>query len=406
MRAAGRITALTGAVTILLGWVLGVAGIGATYEPIVTVLAELLLPVSLILAFRFRRSRIAIAAITLALANYLLRRPGGLAGGADPASALLAFDILAILVPLNLGILALLRERPLSRPTTLVHIGLVLLQPILVSGLLAQLPAATEPTAQPPIVELLKTPQTLLLTYLLVGVVSVLALVLRREAFEGSLIWVLVATALVGIGALDPARASLMLAAAQLTLLVGLVEDSYRLAFHDELTGLPSRRALEESMRSLRGEYALGMVDVDNFKRFNDRYGHDAGDQALRMVAAELARVSHGGRAFRYGGEEFTVVFTGRSVDRAADALEQVRAAIESKRFAIRAPDRPRRRPREPEKSKKAAAATTNKLVALTVSMGVATPSSRRPTPADVLKAADQALYKAKRSGRNRLITA
>jgi diguanylate cyclase (GGDEF)-like protein len=139
---------------------------------------------------------------------------------------------------------------------------------------------------------------------------------------------------------------------------------------------------------------------VDHFKRFNDRYGHDAGDQALRMVAAELARVGKGGKAYRYGGEEFSVVFNGRSADEANAALEQVRSSIESKRFAIRAPDRPKRKPKQPQ------SASTEKLVTLTVSMGVAFPSSRRPTPAEVLKAADQALYKAKRGGRNRIVAA
>jgi len=75
---------------------------------------------------------------------------------------------------------------------------------------------------------------------------------------------------------------------------------------------LPSRRALIERLPSLGRRYTVAMVDVDHFKNFNDTYGHDAGDQVLRMVASRLGEVSGGGTAFRYGGEEFTILFPGK----------------------------------------------------------------------------------------------
>ena len=78
------------------------------------------------------------------------------------------------------------------------------------------------------------------------------------------------------------------------------------------------------------------MCDVDHFKRFNDTYGHDAGDQVLRMVAAKLSQVGGGGRAFRYGGEEFLVVFRGRSAREAEPFVESLRRSIADAGFVLR----------------------------------------------------------------------
>ena len=70
-------------------------------------------------------------------------------------------------------------------------------------------------------------------------------------------------------------------------------------------------------MAGLGPRYVLAMADVDHFKSFNDTHGHDTGDQVLKLVAARLAQVKGGGRAFRYGGEEFTVLFPDRTLDEA-----------------------------------------------------------------------------------------
>src|SRR5258708_12981696 len=82
------------------------------------------------------------------------------------------------------------------------------------------------------------------------------------------------------------------------------------------------------------------MLDVDHFKKFNDTYGHDSGDHALRMVASKLAHVSGGGRAYRYGGEEFAVVFPGKSLAEAAVAMDKLRRVIEHASFVARAKTR------------------------------------------------------------------
>ncbi len=190
------------------------------------------------------------------------------------------------------------------------------------------------------------------------------------------------------------------MSAAGVILLVAVLQESHRLAFRDELTGLPSRRALDERMRALGPDYAVAMVDVDHFKKFNDTHGHDVGDQVLRLVAARLAEVGGGGRAFRYGGEEFTVLFPDAGVKDALPYLEHIRQSIEDYRMAMRGGDRPKSAKKG---SKRRGEHQGEQGLSVTVSIGVAGPDKRRRAPAEVIKSADEALYRAKQGGRNKV---
>src|SRR5204862_5535300 len=132
-------------------------------------------------------------------------------------------------------------------------------------------------------------------------------------------------------------------AAAALILAASLIETSYVLAYHDELTGIRGRRAFNEALLSLDERYAIAAVDIDHFKSFNDTYGHDTGDQVLRMVAARLARVSGGGQAYRVGGEEFSIVFPGKSVAEVIPHVELLRKVIAASSFQVRGGEERRR---------------------------------------------------------------
>jgi GGDEF domain-containing protein len=142
------------------------------------------------------------------------------------------------------------------------------------------------------------------------------------------------------------------------------------------------------------------MVDIDFFKRFNDTHGHDIGDQVLKLVAHRLAEAGGDGIAYRYGGEEFTVLFPQRGVEEALPDLERVRAAVQAYRMAVRGEDRPKK---AAEGAKLRGARAPDKTLSVTVSIGVAAPGDGRHTPHQVLKAADEALYRAKKAGRNRV---
>jgi len=187
---------------------------------------------------------------------------------------------------------------------------------------------------------------------------------------------------------------------AALLIMIGVLQDSYRMAFRDELTGLPSRRALNERMMSLGHQFTIAMLDVDHFKRFNDTYGHETGDHVLKMVAGKLWQVRCGGRAFRYGGEEFALGFPNRSARRVLRELEALRTRVAEHRMALRDPQRPV----EAKAGRRQRGASGLKQgVSVTVSIGLAEVNDTQRTPEQVLQAADRALYRAKEKGRNRV---
>jgi GGDEF domain-containing protein len=159
------------------------------------------------------------------------------------------------------------------------------------------------------------------------------------------------------------------------------------------------------------------MVDIDHFKRCNDTHGHDTGDQVLRLVASRLARVGGGGQAYRCGGEEFAIVFPGKTTREVLDDLEELRARIEASSFRLRGADRrqqargaDRRDSKSGGGAKKARIALpASKLpdeISVTASIGVATSTQENFTAEEVIHAADKALYRAKNAGRNRIETA
>jgi diguanylate cyclase (GGDEF)-like protein len=197
---------------------------------------------------------------------------------------------------------------------------------------------------------------------------------------------------------------SAFMAAAGAILVAGVLQESHRLAFRDELTGLPGRRALDERLRSMLGRYTLAMVDVDHFKKFNDTHGHDIGDQVLKLVAARLAEVGGGGIAYRYGGEEFSVLFPGVEMAEAFPHLEALRASVEQYRMAVRSEKRPKKQEVGAKQRRAEGLDTTQKFLSVTVSIGVAQRDGEAlRAPAQVLKAADEALYRSKQGGRNRV---
>ena len=155
----------------------------------------------------------------------------------------------------------------------------------------------------------------------------------------------------------------------------------------DPLTGLANRRALDAALakttREARGT-ALLMIDVDHFKRFNDAYGHPAGDACLRRIAEAIAGETRGGRdcVARYGGEEFSVLMRGCDARAVARVVRRLRARI----AGLEIPH----------------VARGDGQPSVTVSIGVAvTPAGRTTTPAELVAEADAALYQAKGLGRN-----
>ena len=169
------------------------------------------------------------------------------------------------------------------------------------------------------------------------------------------------------------------------------VQMSIEMAITDALTGLFNRRYMESHLSTLveqaasRGKpLTVMVVDIDYFKAINDSHGHDAGDDVLRDFALRIKRSIRGiDLACRYGGEEFVLVMPETDMAVAAMVAERLRRRIAAEPFAIQQGSR---------------------VVPVTISIGIAALRDKDDTAASVLKRADQALYRAKRDGRNRVV--
>lgn len=352
-------------------------------------IAPLLNAIALLLALGFHRNRAVLAFAVLTFSSLAL------AGAIVPMHAEHGIQAMRMFAPWLLLAIAAMPERGLFSRRNLVLLSLL--------AVAVWLTLATPATIWPSLLDLL--PLGLLpwsagtiaagLTFVAAGL-CVLRWVLTGTAVEGGLGIVLALTGIALLSNLKLDTARTVLAIAGACSLGTVLYASYRMAFVDALSGLPNRRALDEALARMSGNYALAMVDVDHFKRFNDTHGHAAGDRVLQSVAQQLRR-TRSGRAFRYGGEEFCLLFSRAQSRNALHACEEARARVEALRVRVRStPSRVR--------AGQAIKRVEANEVKVTISIGVANRDAQTPYPSDVLKAADQALYKAKGKGRNRVV--
>lgn len=186
--------------------------------------------------------------------------------------------------------------------------------------------------------------------------------------------------------------------------------------YFDPLTKIPNRRAMIDKFNDLGvSGYSIAVVDVDKFKNFNDTYGHDEGDNALKLVASILNRTS-GQRAYRFGGEEFVLIFDHMNEQTLEEDLNAIREAVANHPFFIRTGDKKRKRYKLPFMRRIASMfhASKNepkeraKKLQITISIGgvVKLPITKEDAKIpyeDFMKLADNALYLAKENGRNRV---
>jgi diguanylate cyclase (GGDEF)-like protein len=367
----------------------------------------LVLPLGAVVSLWFNRGRVFVAAMSLLIAYAGYHYAHGFGDASFPFRAV--FAAIAIFVPGNILLALLLPERGVAHQHDYRWLLLAAAEILLVLWIASAGRNPLSGDAWKQLLEhwLLRAPPTpWLARVVFLAALSVAAWRLAAKHGEsqtpleagkaGSLVAFFIACE----GVASPAVFAAFVSAAGAILLVAVLQESHRLAFRDELTGLPGRRALQEALAGLGAVYTIAMIDVDHFKRFNDTHGHDIGDQVLKLVAARLAQVGGGGRAFRYGGEEFAVLFAARAPDDAQPHLEEIRAAIERYRMALRGDDRSKE---SEEGEKRRGAGALDKTLSVTVSIGLAGPAADQRSPAEVVKAADRALYRAKQAGRNRV---
>jgi diguanylate cyclase (GGDEF)-like protein len=371
----------------------------------------------MLLAWRFHSSRVLFALFVLLLSETALELFS--APHQEPATSRIAFEAIAFLLPFNLLFLGWLPERGLATPMVASRLLAIFLECVFVAvlcrpGQQSGFVLFNYPLLNPNWFHWTKIPQPALLTFVLTCVLLLLRFLEIPKPVESGFLWALMSSFLAlhvgGIGRV----ATAYIATAALLLLVAIIETSYSMAFHDELTGLPARRAFNQALLALEDPYTVAIVDIDHFKQFNDTYGHDTGDQVLRLVAGKLAQVTGGGKPFRCGGEEFAIVFPGMSLKEAMHHVEEVRISVENSAFHIRGADRrykPRKTDRRTATVRKgrvsravsAPGPRSRRAVSVTVSIGVAEPTAKIRDTEKVIAAADKALYLAKANGRNRV---
>ena len=364
--------------------------------------ALLLYAVGLALAAFFHRSRVVIALAALGLLDWAV------GPAAESAEGLL---FLGTTMWGLLGILALMRDRGVVSRGGLVQLvvaGLVGVAGWLVFREPERVSAVLDTEVATGVPGVLGLPPVTLLVGLVALALTAYGLYRWGGPVDRALAWTQLGLLLAMLPATGAGPSGILLMGCGLVLTLSVLEQSYSMAYRDELTGLPARRALMKDLADTGGTYTVAMVDVDHFKSFNDKHGHDVGDQVLRLVASRLAAAPGGGKAYRCGGEEFTLLFPGRGRAEALPHVEAVRASVEAATFSLRAWNRPRKKPpatrtKATNRNKKTKKSKRPRKLSVTVSSGLADSTGKDPSPEAVLKAADEALYRAKEGGRNRV---
>ena len=306
-------------------WLVGAVGV----YPLFVYLA------GFVLAWRYRRSRVAAVLLGLFMMDLLLR----------PSSSALqpgvgsVWDASGVLFLFLIPMVAAMKDRGVPSPRGLTQVAIVLAG--LASGLLlwAVRPEFLSWTWQP------------FLPWDLSGlgwsdavlVVGLFALLLagglavgRGHRLDKGFFWIAVTLPLALRSGPDSVESTVYLTMAGLMLIVNVIEKSYSFSLRDDVTGLPTRRALRGEIKRAGSSYALAFVGVDHYNDLYDRYGRDTSDRVIKRVAMHLVKTGVTGRAFRYGDQEFALFYSGRGRNDVLGDLELLRADIEDFRFALR----------------------------------------------------------------------
>jgi diguanylate cyclase (GGDEF)-like protein len=357
---------------------------------------------AMLLSFQFNHSRYSLLLLFVALAGL---SQTWLRGYLLPATESLLFAALIA----NSFCFSFTRDRSLFSIHGLLRLAILLAQALVIWYL------ATHSEAMPlalldhewfslpdSIAIFVQLPDGIMAAALIVNITHMILSITRNSSVQATFFGCQLGLLGIASGYPHAALVPFLVSSCGLMVTLAIIMDSHDMAYRDELTALPSRRALNQSLLSLGRHYSIAMLDIDHFKKFNDTRGHDIGDEVLRMVASRIARVGGGGKAFRYGGEEFTIVFPRKSQAEVEAHLEALRDSIENYRMVLRRDKRMiasgagkqarvRRGKNDPR----------HQSLSVTISIGYAERKPQQKRPEAVIKVADDALYRAKEKGRN-----
>ncbi len=357
---------------------------------------------SLMIAQIFKQSRMGMLAVAqlLAYAVIQFRLQTPLTSG----STLLELSLLALLFPISCVMSYVFRDSGLVTKDFLYYLlaqGMFFLWSLLILDHFNQgnFPDIfTQLLSSVP--QISRLPFILFLYLIVLSGITMLLLLRKNRKLDAVVYTSILLTSDVFVFFHIPHISSILFSISGIFLVLYVIAAGHELAFNDRLTNIPGRAALDNAMKHLGRRFTIAMIDVDHFKQFNDNYGHDTGDDVLKLVASRLRQVKGRAKVYRYGGEEFTVLFKGKTTEEAFDYLEALRQDIQDYDMHLRNTDK---RPKNDKLGRmKRQKNQANSTVNITVSIGVSDSQSSRD-PQEVIKYADQALYKAKKTGRNRV---
>ncbi|MDA0144305.1 GGDEF domain-containing protein [Vibrio sp. RW] len=366
-------------------------------------LPYILLSVAVMLCHTFKQGRMAMVSVTMLVAYLIIQVR--LQSPLNTGTTLLELSLLAALLPVTCLLVYAFPDNGVNSKSMLLY-GLVLVlfmvwTQLIVSHFHAGGFESWSEGILFVVRDFSKLPLVLVLYSLcLLGLTSILVLVYNR-AIDVVVYSAILLASCTFIFFDVQYISSTMFSLSGTLIIIYVMSASHDMAFNDQLTNIPGRHALEVDMKHLGRKYSMAMVDIDHFKKFNDTYGHDIGDDVLKLVARVLKETTGGAKAYRYGGEEFTIIFKGKYTEQVKEHLQALISEVQNYDITIRnAHERPD--DHEVGMKKRGKNSKPADVVNVTVSIGLADSTTTRQ-PEEVLKLADNALYKAKETGRNKL---
>lgn len=364
------------------------------WMPLVAALPYIVAVMILLVSWHFHNSKPALVAVLICIVNYWLQNP-------ELQRAIWSWTLL-VLLSLWMLLLSRLPERPLLSRGALLQLLLLILPAALLVAIAhwdteSYLYWLTyEPAGLLGLSRYLPYPAGIVVLQSIAVLTLVILLLRYRQQQEIYLLLTLCLLSWLVYGPVPQLERWLLCTFLLVVWLLAILIYGHNLAYLDELTGLPGRRALNQARARLGRRHVIAMLDVDHFKKFNDTYGHDVGDQVLKMVASRLRSV-RGGTAYRYGGEEFSILFPGTQIENAHSAAEEVRLAVANASMQLRSKHRPKSQ-KKGTRLRGSGPSKDTDTVSVTISIGLAENSGE-----DTLKEADKKLYQAKQQGRNQV---
>jgi diguanylate cyclase (GGDEF)-like protein len=366
----------------------------------IAALPFIVLTFGFIFGWYFSSSRMILSLFVLALANQALVF-SSTSGTDQPAVSQTIVAITAFLVPLNLLAFSILKEDSLSTLRGVTRVVLVVIQPFVLLWLCLpnqQVLASSFTREYIPssYTDWTPIPQAALAAFVIAFLMHIIRFVLHRDPVEAGAIWALCAIFVAYHTSRYGWQPTNFFMAAGLILFVTLLQSFYRQTYRDELTGIPGRLAYEEAIGQLGKRFSVAVIGIDQLTQYANVHGKSVSEQVLKLAAPRIQAACSDGLIFRTTGEEFTVLFPGKSATETLGTLDIVRKSAEAVNLFLRGRDWVWEKQRGNKE-----AGSRDRALPITLSIGVGEKLDDNTTLSLVIKSAYRGLYEAKGIGGN-----